>query len=77
MILIKLRNLFDTTLGISSEVFSTTLKLGDHPAWDSLQHFKLICAVEDTFQVRFLPSEIEEMQSVEDIYNKIGEKLND
>lgn len=41
--------------------------LGSFPEWDSLGHFNLLLLVEQHYAVRFEPSELAELKSLEDI----------
>jgi|RhiMetdeSRZDD1v2_1073273.scaffolds.fasta_scaffold1167622_2 acyl carrier protein len=43
-------------------------------AWDSLQHLNLIVALEQAFDMGFMPEEIQEMLSINEIVRTIGGK---
>jgi|TARA_B100000315_G_scaffold50858_1_gene45395 acyl carrier protein len=45
-------------------------------SWDSINHLNLVLALEETFQKKISPEEIEQMTSVEHIYQLIKEKIS-
>lgn len=45
-------------------------------SWDSINHLNLMLALEETFQKKISPEEIEQMTSVEHIYRLIKEKIS-
>ena len=46
------------------------------PVWDSLAHVNLVLAVEQHFDVQFLPEEMLEMLSIELVAMLVDEKLS-
>lgn len=66
---------FKEVLGIDS--YYIDMKLGDIPEWDSLKHSELICAMENRFQIRFLPSEIEQVIIFKELEKTIRRKLEE
>ncbi len=49
----RLKTVLARVLGIDASAVSPTIKMGDHPNWDSLGHMNLVAAVEKEFKVRF------------------------
>lgn len=45
-------------------------------SWDSINHLNLMLALEETFQKKISPEEIEQMTSVEHICRLIKEKIS-
>ncbi|MGR3177148.1 MAG: acyl carrier protein [Candidatus Anammoxibacter sp.] len=45
-------------------------------SWDSINHLNLMLALEETFQKKISPEEIEQMTSVKHIYRLIKEKIS-
>ena len=43
--------------------------------WDSLEHIRLIAAIEDEFRIRFRASELSAMQTVGDMANHIANSM--
>ena len=53
----------------------TELKMGDIDEWDSLGNFNLILAVESYYKIQFEMDEIEKINSVSEIEEKINNAL--
>jgi acyl carrier protein len=70
-----LKTIIKRVLGIDS--FTLDLKLGDIPEWDSLRHYVLMCEIENEYQIRFLPEEIEEANSYKKLYDAVYKKLEE
>jgi acyl carrier protein len=47
----------------------------EHPAWDSLKHIEVIFALEDRFKVRFSEADMQQMDSVGKIAQRISQLL--
>jgi len=47
----------------------------DVEEWDSVQHIRLILAVEEVFDIRFTTSEVVDLQVVGDLVDSISRKL--
>lgn len=52
------------------------LGLGIHEKWDSLAHLKILLEVEKKFKIKFTMKEMTEIQSFEEILNKIKKKIS-
>ena len=50
------------------------LSLGDTPEWDSLGHFNLLLAVEQSYNIRFTMDQMNEVKSLKDIATILGDK---
>ena len=61
-------------LSISAKEISMDTKRDDIPEWDSLGHIMIFMALEEKFNIKFSTGEIEKLDSLRDIYNKIKEK---
>jgi acyl carrier protein len=65
------------------EVIGVVLELGrpvdpgfcreEQPAWDSLKHIEIIFALEDRFSVQFSEADMQQMESVAKITQRIAE----
>jgi acyl carrier protein len=51
-------------LGVAPTRLADAMTPEDLPVWDSLNHMRLITAVEEEFDVSFTMSEIESIQSI-------------
>jgi acyl carrier protein len=47
----------------------------DASAWDSMNHLRLISALEEAFGIKFTMKEVGEMESFEDVSRKVAERL--
>ena len=71
----------DEVMQIAADVFQAspgTLTPASSPrsveAWDSAQHLNLVLALEQRFQVEFLPEEFDQMQSLGQIADLLRTK---
>ncbi|MFO0701274.1 MAG: acyl carrier protein [Nitrospira sp.] len=64
--------LIATTLKVSTSAVTDALSFGDHAAWDSLTHIKLIEAIEQTYGVTIGDEEMLELTSVQAIREFVG-----
>ena len=56
-------------------VISETTTAPDVPGWDSLNHVRLMVALEKTFKVRFAAGEVNDWKNVGDLKKRLDEKL--
>jgi len=47
------------------------------PGWDSLSHAILLMKIEEAFGIRFVPSEVVELENVGDLVDIITRKFNE
>jgi len=47
----------------------------DASAWDSMNHLRLISALEEVFGIRFTMKEVGEMESFGDVRQRVAERL--
>jgi acyl carrier protein len=47
----------------------------DAPAWDSLNHLRMVSALEETFGIRFTMKEVGEMERYDTIRRLVAERL--
>lgn len=47
----------------------------DAPAWDSMNHLRLVSALEEAFGIKFTMKEVGEMESFDDVRRKVAEHL--
>jgi acyl carrier protein len=67
------RLLADVT-GIDRGEITPELSRSENDRWDSLNHLRLITAVEESFSVRFTMDEIEHIDSLADIERLLTER---
>lgn len=63
----QLRALISDTLGISAQAVNSALRREDEDSWDSLNHLRLVTAIEQAFGVRFSMDDIQSANSVGDL----------
>jgi acyl carrier protein len=69
-----------TLLGVFRQVFDDDVAIGetttarDVEGWDSLNHVRLVVAIEKAFGVRFASGEVSELRTVGDLRRRIDEK---
>lgn len=71
----RIERVFREVLQIPAFVLKSRLSAADVPEWTSLQHVRLIAALEKEFGLRFEFSELIEMETVGDIQRIIEKKL--
>jgi acyl carrier protein len=47
----------------------------DASAWDSMNHLRMVSALEEAFGIRFTMKEVGEMESFDDVRRRIAERL--
>lgn len=63
---------FDVSVDeISTESSPDTIK-----NWDSIRHLNLVLAFEEYFRLKFIPEEIEQMVSIDQIFQIIKKKMS-
>lgn len=72
--IIKLTEIFRSVLNKPEIALSREIVASDVDTWDSLNHVNLIIAIEQEFDLRFLPSEIGDVKSVGDLMDLIDQK---
>ena len=67
----KIQEIFEDVFQYQGQLTLSTSR-ADIGNWDSINHLNLILDLESEFGVKFLPNEIESMQTVNDIFRKIN-----
>ena len=47
----------------------------DASEWDSMNHLRLVSALEEAFGIKFTMKEVGEMESFDDVRSKVAERL--
>lgn len=74
-VLIDVRRLAADTLKLTVDEVPPTATRDTLPVWDSVAHVNMVLAVEQHFDVQFLPEEMLEMLSIELVAMLVDEKL--
>lgn len=61
-----------SVLGLTADEVSEATSMQNCDRWDSLQHFNLILAVEQAFDVRFSSERIPELVSVQNLRKELA-----
>ncbi len=63
----QLRSILADTLGLDLDTVTSSLSRESEVAWDSLNHLRLITAVEETFDVKLSMAEIQGITNVAEL----------
>ena len=63
------------SLEVSPEIINEDMAIGDIPQWNSLGHVVIISALEKSFDIKFDPESIMDMEDVTDIISSIEERV--
>ena len=70
----KLNEIFIDVLDLDEVELTDATNANDIEEWDSLNHIKLIVAIEKSFGIKFTSLEIMKWKNVEEMVNTIEEK---
>jgi acyl carrier protein len=62
-------------LDVEMEALDDGFRRDDASAWDSMNHLRLISALEEAFGIRFTMKEVGEMESFGDVRQRVAERL--
>ena len=71
----KLKKIFSTTFRIDEKYVKSSSNYKNIKKWDSLNHVKLILAIESKFKISIKPDDSEELLSYEEILNYLRKNL--
>lgn len=71
----KVFEIFSKVMNFSRDKISLKTTIEEVENWDSVQHLNLILAIEEEFNVKFNPDEIQEMLSIEKIISNLKNKI--
>lgn len=72
----KLLSIFKNIFDDENIIINSSTTAGDIDGWDSLAHIRLMIAIEKSFDIRFLASEINQLDNVGQIVNIIIKKTS-
>lgn len=70
----KVFDIFSKVMNFPKEKLNLRTKIDEVENWDSVEHLNLILALEEEFNVKFTPEEIQEMLSIENILRNLKNK---
>lgn len=71
----KVIQIIAQSLEVSPEIINEELAIGDIPQWNSLGHVVIVSALEKSFNIKFDPESIMDMEDVTDIISAIEERV--
>ena len=71
----QVREVMAGVLDVEPEAIGDGFRRDDASAWDSMNHLRLISALEEAFGIRFTMKEVGEMESFGDVRRKVAERL--
>jgi acyl carrier protein len=71
----QIREVMAGVLDVDAEALDDGFRRDDASAWDSMNHLRLISALEEAFGIRFTMKEVGEMESFGDVRQRVAERL--
>lgn len=71
----QIREVMAGVLDVEAESLDDGFRRDDASAWDSMNHLRLISALEEAFGIRFTMKEVGEMESFGDVRQRVAERL--
>ncbi|MFL6292281.1 MAG: acyl carrier protein [Thermoanaerobaculia bacterium] len=71
----RIREVMAGVLDVEEAAIGDGFRRDDAGAWDSMNHLRLISALEEAFGIRFTMKEVGEMGSFGDLRQRVAERL--
>jgi len=71
----QVREVMAGVLDVDAGEIDDGFRRDDASAWDSMNHLRLISALEEAFGIRFTMKEVGEMESFGDVRQRVAERL--
>lgn len=71
----QVREVMAGVLDVDAGEIHDGFRRDDASAWDSMNHLRLISALEEAFGIRFTMKEVGEMESFGDVRQRVAERL--
>ena len=71
----QVREVMAGVLDVDAGDIDDGFRRDDASAWDSMNHLRLISALEEAFGIRFTMKEVGEMESFGDVRQRVAERL--
>ena len=72
MVTERLRNIVADTLGLDADAVTAATSRDSEPAWDSLNHLRLITAIEEAYGVKLTMAQIQDITTAGDLAAVVG-----
>lgn len=60
---------------VAPEDVDNEFRRDDASAWDSMNHLRLVSALEEAFRIKFTMKEVGEMESFDDVRHRVAERF--
>lgn len=71
----RVKDVMAGVLDVPAAGIGSGFRRDDASAWDSMNHLRLISALEESFGIKFTMKEVGEMESFDDVRRKVAERL--
>ncbi len=71
----RIKEVMAEVLEIDPAAIGEGFRRDDAPAWDSLNHLRMVSALEEAFGIRFTMKEVGEMERFDTIHRMVSERL--
>lgn len=71
----QVREVMAGVFDVDPETIGEGFRRDDAPAWDSMNHLRLISALEEAFGIRFTMKEVGEIESFDHLRQRVAERL--
>jgi len=71
----QIREVMSGVFDVDPEAVGNGFRRDDSTAWDSMNHLRLVSALEEAFGIRFTMKEVGEMESFDHVRQRIAEHL--
>ena len=71
----RIRGVMAGVLDVETGEIVDSFRRNDASAWDSMNHLRLISALEEAFGIRFTMKEVGEIESFGDLRRRVAERL--
>lgn len=71
----RVRDVMAGVLDIPAAEIGSDFRRDDASAWDSMNHLRLVSALEEAFGIKLTMKEVGEMESFDDVRRKVAERL--
>lgn len=71
----RVREIMAGVFDVAPEEIGNGFRRDDASAWDSMNHLRLVSALEEAFGIRLTMKEVGEMESYDDVRRRVAERL--
>lgn len=71
----QIREVMAGVFDVDAVTIGDGFRRDDASAWDSMNHLRLVSALEEAFGIRFTMKEVGEMESFGDVQRRVAERL--